>query len=110
MSTRSAVLLALAAAAPARPGSAAQRTAACKVSHCVRKAPTLTPRQPPDTALWQPGQVTTCLWQPGQVTACPPEPDVIGLAVRTRHAVPALSRPVRGVSPTQRTGRNVPRR
>ncbi len=35
----------------------------------MRKAPTLTPGQPPHTALWQ----------PDQVTACPPEPDVIGL-------------------------------
>ena len=40
------------------------------MSHCVRKAPTLTLGQPPDTALWP----------PDQVTACPPEPDVIGLA------------------------------
>ena len=49
--------------------------AARKVSQCVRKAPTLTPGQPPDAALWQ----------PNQVTACPPEPDVIGVAVRTLH-------------------------
>jgi hypothetical protein len=42
----------------------------------MRKAPTLTPGQPPHTALWQ----------LDQVTACPPEPDVIGrLAVRTLH-------------------------
>ena len=45
------------------------------MSRCVRKAPTLTPGQPPHRALWQ----------PDQVTACPPEPDVIGLAVRTVH-------------------------
>jgi hypothetical protein len=77
MATRSAVLPALAPAAPAPPSSDRRRSgpAAWKVSHSVRKAPTLTPGQPPHTALWQ----------PDQVTACPPEPDVIGLAVRTRH-------------------------
>ncbi len=135
MSTRSAVLLALAAAAPAQLGSAAQRPrgpAAWKMSHCVRKAPTLTPGQPPHTALWQ----------PDQVTACPPEPDVIGLAVRTVHVAWArvgygcthgstcpgtapvastspgwkepsrpcsfLTRPGRGYRRTRRTRRNAP--
>jgi hypothetical protein len=62
---------------PHPPGSDRRRggPAAWKVSHCVRKAPTLTPGQPPDAALWQ----------PDQVTPCPPEPDVIGLAVGTLH-------------------------
>ena len=118
---------------PHPPSSDRRRSgpAAWKVSHCVRKAPTLTTGQPPDTALWQ----------PGQVTACPPEPDVIGLAVRTLYAAWARvgygctpgstcsgtapvastsprwkepSRPCsfptrpRGYRRTQRTGRNAP--